>query len=144
MSLEAKIAELTTAVQVLTEVMTSGGTPTVNGKPNASSKVPSKATKAEAEPEDNETPPPAFLKKEVAATKAAAKTPAKAAAPAKGDAYAPVKKAILDAIAAGHRKSISDMLAEYDAKTGQDLTPDVYDEVLEKIGVITGGEVDLA
>lgn len=156
MSLEAKIAELTTAVQVLTEVLTAGGVPVVNGKANPSSKVPpvQKAVKAAAaapaaeESEGDDTPPPAFLKKEAAAAKPvaakAAPAPAKAAPVKKTTTadYAPVKEAILAATAAGHRKSVSDMLAEYDAKTGQDLDPSVYTEVLEKLAVIMGGVDD--
>lgn len=155
MSLEAAIKELTTAVQVLTEVMTSGGQPIVNGKANPSSKVPT-AKAAPAAEEGEDTPTPAFLKNQPkpaaakpAATKTAAgKTPETALkkAPASTadvpEGYAPVQAAIVAAVADGHRKSIKDMLAEYDAKSGQDLDPDVYEEVLEKIAVITGGEVD--
>lgn len=83
-----------------------------------------------------------------AGKKAAAKVTAKPApAPTKAaaksdDGYAPVKAAILAAIGAGHRKSVTDLLAEYDAKTGQDLTPEAYSEVLEKLEVITNGGVE--
>lgn len=142
MSLESKIEELTRAVIVLTEVMGGGGKATVNGQPNKSSKTPAKAEEADSDEEGGKQFLAGVQEKTKAAKPAApAKTVAKAAAP-KGDAYAPVKKAILDAIAAGHRKSISDMLAEYDAKTGQDLSPDVYPEVLEKIAAVVGGEVE--
>lgn len=159
MSLEAAMKELTTAVQALTEVMTSGGQPVVNGKPNPSSKVPTAKAAAPAADEGEDTQTPAFLKHQPkpGAGKSAGttvpKTPAKGTpetalkkAPASTadvpEGYAPVQEAIVKAVADGHRKSIKDMLAEYDAKSGQDLDPAVYDEVLEKIAVITGGEVD--
>lgn len=144
MSLEAAIKELTTAVTVLNETLSKPGMHpgAVNKAPKA---APAKAPTIEEdvfdEPEAKAAAPakPAVPK---AAKPAAPAAPVATADAAKNDAYAPVKKAILDAVAAGHRKSINDMLAEYDAKSAKDLTPDVYPEVLEKVAAITGGEVE--
>lgn len=142
MSLEAAIKELTTAVNVLNETLSKPGM-----NPGAVNKAPKAApAKVPTIEEDVFDEPEAKPAKPVAKPAAPKPAPAVKTAPVKADsdAYGPVKKAILDAIANGHRKSITDMLAEYDAKTGQDLTPDVYEEVLEKITVITSGEGDLA
>lgn len=136
MSLEAALKENTETMRELIEVLTRTNLPEAQA---AAGKAAKPAAPKAAKPAAEETD------KAEAPKKAAAPAAKAAAAPAKkadADAYAPVKKAILDAIAGGHRKSITDMLAEYDAKTGQDLTPDVYDEVLEKISVIVGGEVE--
>lgn len=142
MSLEAALKENTETMRELIEVLTRTNLPEAQAAAGKAAK-----TKPAAEAEDADKP--AFLKGKAAAKPAAAAAEKPAAAkpaPAKAaksdDAYAPVKAAILKAIADGHRKSITDMLAEYDAKTGQDLDPSVYDEVLEKISVINGGEVE--
>lgn len=144
MSLEAKIEALTTAVQVLTEVMTSGGQPVVNGKVNVSSKAPAAKPVAKAAPAEEGD------EAEAPAPKAAAKPAAKAAAPAaKTDdaidpAYAPVKAAILDAIAKNFRPQIAAMFKKHGVKNGQELDPSAYDEVLGEIDAIVNGEAELA
>lgn len=134
MSLEDEIKKLTTAIVDLTEALTYD-----RATPPAADKAPAAPKAAAAKAPKAEKPEPEAKPEE---PKADAKPAAAAKPKASADAYAPVKKAILDAIAGGHRKSITDMLAEYDAKTGQDLSPDVYPEVLEKIAVIVGGELE--
>lgn len=141
MSLEAALKENTETMRELIEVLTRTNLADVQAAAGKATKPAGKAAKAAPAAEETDKPEPKAEPKAEAA-KPAAKAAAAPAKKADADAYAPVKKAILDAIAGGHRKSITDMLAEYDAKTGQDLTPDVYDEVLEKISVITGGEVE--
>lgn len=133
MSLEAAIAANTTALQVLTETLTRGGLPAplkpvTNPNVVDGPKPPVKGAVKAAEPKPE--------------LKAAEQRKTTVKAPS--DPYAPVKKAILDATAAGHRKSIKDMLAEYEVQTGADLPVESYAEVLEKIAVITSGEVELA
>lgn len=148
MSLEAALRDATTAINCLVEILTKSGLPT----PLQPSPNPNK-TVDDSEKYHGKTP--AYIAKEAAEAekKAAAKQPVKSAttkpatpaatpAPAANEAYAPVKAAILAAVAAGKKPQITAMLAEYDAKTGLDLKPESYSEVLEKITVITNGEVD--
>lgn len=133
MSLEAALKENTETMRELIEVLTRTNLPEAQAAASTATKKP--AAKAKADDAEKAEP-----KAETA--KPAPKAAAKAETAGGAADYAPVKQAILDAIKNGHRKSITDMLAEYGAKTGQDLTPDTYAEVLEKIAVITGGEVE--
>lgn len=75
---------------------------------------------------------------------AAKPTPAAkpAAKPATDDAYAPVGAAITAAVAAGHKNGVKNILAEYDVAKGSELDPSTYADVLEKLAIITNGEVD--
>lgn len=98
--------------------------------------------KADATPK-TASPKAATPKPAPVAKAAVAPAPVKAAtAPTTAEGYTEVKNAITSAVAAGHRKSVTDALAEYDAKSGQDLDSSVYEEFLAKIAVIVGGEVD--
>lgn len=112
-------------------------------KPGTTFRANEETEKAKADKPATASKPPATTKAAVAnVAKPAAKVAPKAAA--KDDAYEPVRVAIMSAIADGHRKSVKDMLAQYDAANGQDLDPSVYDEVLAKLAVITGSDGDLA
>lgn len=108
----------------------------------AAPKVAEAPVKADATPK-TASPKAATPKPAPVAKAAVAPAPVKAAAaPTTAEGYTEVKNAITSAVAAGHRKSVTDALAEYDAKSGQDLDSSVYEEFLAKIAVIVGGEVD--
>jgi len=144
MSLENALNNLADAIKAQTALLAGNAAP-------APAKAAGKGKTAEAAPADeNDNAGPAKAaakdagKKAPAAGKAA---PAPASSAAVIDpAYAPVKTAILDAIAKGHRTQVTAVLKEYGAATGQDLTPDVYDEVLGKLDEIVNpaAEGDLA
>lgn len=91
-----------------------------------------------------ETPIKADATPKTASPKTATPKPVPVAktAPINVDKYGEIKNAITSAVASGHRKSVTDLLAEYDAKSGQDLDPSVYTEFLAKIAVVTNGGVD--
>lgn len=141
MSLEDALKENTAALRELTEAIVRGALPEAQagakqrtlGEVIGAKKDAPATTAAATKPAA--TTKPATAAKPAAATKPAAKA-------AETDEYAPVQKAIEAAVAAGHRNSVKNILAEYDAKNGKDLDPSAYPEVLEKLTVIMGGEVD--
>lgn len=148
MTLEAAIKENTEVTRELIEVLTRTSLPeaqaTAKPAPKAAALAKPKAAPASAE-EDELGDIPAHVAKGAAKPVAAAK-PAPKAAPAKTDdgidpAYAPVKAAILDAIAKNFRPQIAALFKKYGAKNGQELDPTTYDEVLGEIDGIVNGEM---
>lgn len=158
MSLEDQIAKLTTAVENLTEAFVAHTNDAAPAKATAKPKVTAKNVDAHLEAEEaGEAAPaakPATVKPKVATTivaerqaKAEAAAP-KAAPAADGSvadpAYAPVKAAILDAIAKNHRPEIQALFKKYKVKNGQELDSSTYDDVLGDIDAIVNGEGELA
>ncbi len=141
MSLEQALKENTEAIKALTLALgAKTPTPTLSEEvftepvKRASKKTPATVVNTVV---DTETP----ANKPVAAVK---DVPNKTENPSFDPSYAPVKQAILSAISGGHRAAVTKILSEYNAKNGQDLPREVYDEVLGKLDAVINGEGDLA
>lgn len=147
MSLEQALTDLANAIKAQTAALTANA----NGAPAKT--VPTSTVKETAAPkaaavaetdttaETPKKPNPSTSKATSAPKAASAKAPA--ADEGVDPAYVPVKAAILSAIAGGHRTAVTALLKKHGAKTGQDLAPDVYDEVLGELDGIVNGEADL-
>lgn len=143
MSLEDVIKENTAVMRELVEALTRGALPEAQAAAKQrtlgeviGAKKPAD-TAAAAKPAATTTP-------KAEAAKPAPKTtgPKTAAKATTDDAYAPVGAAITAAVAAGHKNSVKNILAEYDVAKGSELDPSTYAEVLEKLNLIMNGEVD--
>lgn len=135
MTLEAALKENTEATRELIEVLTRTSLPEVQA-------AAGKATKPAPKNDDSDIPAH-IANASKATTKPKAETKPKTEtkkAASDADAYAPVQAAILDAVSKNLRPEITALLTSYGAKTGKDLSPDVYDEVLGKIAKIVAGE----